>query len=117
MRSTRDVVEAHLECRKAGDLERDLRENYAPDVVVLTWGEGAARGIDALRRSAHVLNTYLPVGSYEYDQVLVEDQFAMLQWRGRGRGTQVHDGADSYVVRDGRIVAQTIHYATRDIST
>ncbi|WP_298456805.1 nuclear transport factor 2 family protein [uncultured Cellulomonas sp.] len=113
MRSTREVIDAHLQRRKAGDLEGDLEENYAPDVVVLTWGEGAQRGKDAIRRCADVLNTYLPEGDYTYHQVLVEDAYGMLQWTGRTKSTQVHDGADSYVVRGGRIVAQTIHYAAR----
>ena len=26
----------------------------------------------------------------------------------------IHDGADPYLVRDGKFVAQTIHYAARD---
>lgn len=114
MRSTHDVIDDHLERRKQGDLEGDLRDNYADDVVMLSWGEGAQRGKDAVRRLAGVLNSYLPEGDYQYHQVLVEGAYAMLQWTGRSRSTQVHDGADSYVVVDGRIVAQTIHYAARD---
>ncbi|MCB2411903.1 hypothetical protein LGT39_03455 [Demequina sp. TTPB684] len=111
MRSSRDVIEDHLHCRKVGDLEGDLDRNYADDVVLLTWGEGVQRGKDAVRRTAAVLNSYLPEGNYQYHQVLVEDVYGMLQWTGRSRSMQVHDGADSYVVQHGVIVAQTIHYS------
>jgi hypothetical protein len=33
------------------------------------------------------------------------------EWTGLGDKTRVDDGADSYLVRDGKIVAQTVHYA------
>ncbi|GAB6983594.1 hypothetical protein [Nocardioides pyridinolyticus] len=35
-RSTRGVIESHLHYRQVGDLERDLVENYAPDVRLLS---------------------------------------------------------------------------------
>ncbi len=34
----------------------------------------------------------------------------MLKWTGHSSAGSVRDGVDSYVIRDGRIVAQTIHY-------
>lgn len=36
----------------------------------------------------------------------------MLEWAA-GDHVEIHDGADSYLVRDGRIAVQTIHYSTR----
>jgi hypothetical protein len=112
MRSTREVLESHLALREQGDLEGDLGRNYADDVVLLSWGEGVHRGKDGVRELATVLRTYLPEGEYSYGLLLVADEYGLLQWSGSGAGTVVHDGADSFVVRDGRIVAQTIHYAT-----
>ncbi|WP_233416961.1 hypothetical protein [Halovulum marinum] len=32
------------------------------------------------------------------------------RWTAMGDGARIEDGADSYVVRDGRIAVQTIHY-------
>jgi len=42
--------------------------------------------------------------------MLVEGELGFLEWSARGSGAEVEDGADSYLIRDGRIVAQTIHY-------
>ncbi len=42
--------------------------------------------------------------------MLVEGETGFLEWGGRGEHTRIKDGADSYVIRDGKIVAQTIHY-------
>lgn len=112
VRTTRQVIESHLGCRKEGELERDLAENYAPDVYVLS-AEGVSHGHDGIRGLAEILNSYLPEGAYCYDQFLVEGELGLLNWSGTGSDLQVHDGADSYLVRDGLIRAQTIHYSTR----
>jgi hypothetical protein len=109
-RSTREVVESHLEHRRRGDLEGDLRQNYATDVVVLS-AEGIHRGHDALRLTASVLKSYLEHSDFDYDQVLVTDEYGLLNWSAQDGGTEIHDGADSYVVRDGLIVMQSIHYS------
>lgn len=81
--------------------------------MLLSTGEGVTHGHDGVRRLAGILNSYLPEGEYDYHQVLVEGDVGMLDWTGTGEDLCVHDGADSYVVRDGLIVAQTIHYSAR----
>lgn len=111
MRGTREVLEAHLALRAAGDLERDLAENYAADVLLLSWGEGVQHGIDGVRRLAGVLRSYVAAGTYTYDRLVVAGEMGMLRWRARDGATHLDHGVDSYVVRDGRIVAQTIAYA------
>jgi SnoaL-like domain len=111
-RSTREVIENHLSCRRTGDIDGDLARNYDPDIVLLS-AEGVHRGYDGVRYLAGILRSYVPEGRYEYRQVLAEGDVAMLQWTARGEDFDVHDGADSYVVRDGRIVSQTIHYSTK----
>lgn len=37
-------------------------------------------------------------------------RFAFLEWTATETGAKVEDGADSFVIEDGKIVAQTIHY-------
>lgn len=111
-RPTREVLESHLRHRKDGDLEGDLDRNYANDVLLLS-AEGVNHGHDGVRRLAGVLRSYVPDGSYTYHQVLAEGEVGMLSWTGRGEHAVIHDGADSFVIRDGLIRAQTIHYSTR----
>ncbi|MDY7088527.1 MAG: hypothetical protein SYR96_25915 [Actinomycetota bacterium] len=59
IRGTRDVLDAHLRRRKAGELEADIRENYHPDVILLS-AEGMHHGPDGVRALAGVLRRYLP---------------------------------------------------------
>lgn len=81
-RTPRDVFEDHLQVSTEGSLKEDLVRNYAPDLVVLT-GRGVYRGHDYLTQ-------------------LVEGDVAFLEWTARVDRARVDDGADSYVIRNGR---------------
>lgn len=109
-RSTADVFDDHLRLAGLGRHEDDIERNFAPGVVLLT-GIGVLRGHDGVRRSREVLAEDIPDAEYEYVTRLVDGDVAFLEWRARGEGVEVTDGADSFVVRDGLIVAQTIHYS------
>jgi uncharacterized membrane protein YcaP (DUF421 family) len=108
-RAPRTVLEDHLRRRQEGDLEGDLAANYDPDVVLLS-AEGVRRGHEGVRALADVLHSYVPSGSYDYHDLHACDSFGLLTWSADRGGTVLHDGADAFVVRDGRIVAQTTHY-------
>lgn len=112
-RSTQEVFDDHLNKRMRGEVEADIGSNYAEDVVLMT-GTGVYRGRDGVRASAEELNHYLPEADFEYRTRLVEGEFAFLEWTGRSPKGTVCDGADGFVIRDGRIVAQTIHYTVVD---
>ncbi len=109
MRSAEEVLQSHLALRQRKALEEDIELNYAPHVVLLTH-EGVLHGHEGVRESGHLLHRQLPDGEYEYHNLLINGDVGFLEWTGRGRGSDVCDGADSYEVRDGKIVAQTIHY-------
>lgn len=115
-RSTREVLESHLAMRQAGDLECDLVDNYADDVVLRSWGEGVSHGHDGVRTLARVLRTYVESGSYTYHQLLTDRAYGMLRWTASYRNVRIDQGTDSFVVRNGRIVAQTIAYAVDNSS-
>lgn len=108
-RSAREVLDDHLQKSQYGCVEADLAHNYAPDIVVLA-GDGVYRGYEGMRKLAQRLRDELPNAVFEYRTVLVEEDVGFLEWSGHGGNAHVHDGADSFVIRDGKIVAQTIHY-------
>jgi len=108
-RSAAEVFDSHLRLRECNDLEADLRTNYAADVVLLTC-TGVFRGHEGVRASAAELRRYFPDGKYDYVHRMVEGDVAFLVWTGCSPVGEVKDGADTFVIRDGRIVVQTIHY-------
>ncbi len=106
---TRAVIERHIARRLDGDLEGDLTENYDPAVVMLSRS-GAREGFAGVRAEAADLARSLPDAAFEIVQLVTRAEFGYERWRATSRGGEVCDGVDAFVVRDGRIVAQTIHY-------
>ena len=113
MRTAEQVFEDHMERRAAGDLEGDLRHNYSPDVVLMT-GTGIYRGHEGVRESADELNEHLGDGTYTYNNKLVDGQHAFLEWSAQGLSTNISDGADSFMIENGKITVQTIHYTVNE---
>jgi hypothetical protein len=114
-RSAKDVLDDHLRESQGGSIEADLARNYAEDLVVLTR-HGVYRGHDGLRQLAEMLRQELSDAVFEYHTHLVEGEIGYLEWSGRSHGAQVDDGADSYLIRDGKIIAQTIHYTVKRLA-
>lgn len=113
MRTTTEVFEDHLKKRLEGDVEGDIKENYAEDVILLT-GTGAFEGHDGVRESAQELERYVGNIPFEYNHTLVKDDYAFLEWTAKGEGRKVTDGADGFEIKDGKIVMQTIHYTVKE---
>lgn len=109
VRDPRSVIESHLDLRRRGELDEDIARNYSTDVVLLT-GTGVFKGHEGVRQSAAELEDYLGSGTFEYRNVLVDGPVAFLEWHGEGDNGEVRDGADSFLVEDGVILYQTIHY-------
>lgn len=111
-RSARDVFDDHLRLAQDRDFDADIARNISPTCVFLT-GRGAFRGHDGVRRLATMLQEKLPSGRWDYRLRLVEGNTAYLEWSADSGEAYVDDGADSFVIVDGLIVTQTIHYTVR----
>jgi hypothetical protein len=117
-RSAREVLDDHLDIangwRPDEDIERiveeDLRRNVAEDCVIL-FNRGTFRGHQGVRQLAQMLGEELPEhGAFQYTYRAVEGRMAFLEWAYEDALVRVTDGADSYLIENGKIVAQTIHY-------
>ncbi len=112
VRSAQDVLEDHLRQGRSASIEVDLARNYAEEVVVLS-GRGVFRGHEDLRQLAKLLSEQAPGARFTYKTQLLEGEIGFLEWTTESDEAVIRDGADSYVIRDGKIVAQTIHYTVQ----
>lgn len=113
-RTAREVLEDHLRLASVPDgFEADLARNVAEDVVVLT-GRGVFRGIPGVRELARQLMSEIPGGRWTYVSQVVEGRMGFLEWTVDDGPFRIRDGADSYLIEDGRIRMQTIHYTVED---
>ncbi len=113
-RSTEVVLRNHLERALRGDLDGDIAENFAPDSVLLTT-YGTFRGFQGIRAAAKLLNDQLGSTTYEYTNVVSEGEIGFLEWRAEAPRARVTDGADTFLIRDGKIRTMTIHYTVEPV--
>lgn len=108
-RSTEEVFEDHLRLRAEGKLEEDLARNYDHQVVLLT-SNSKMSGHDALRVSAQRLREQLPGAHFSYHVRQVQGAYALLIWSAKSSRFDAVEGADSFVIKNGKIAFQSIHY-------
>jgi len=118
-RTAREVLDDHLSLAQKWegvdvDLETvvrdDLVRNVSEDIIILI-NRGTFHGYDGLMQLALMLGEELPEhNAFQYTYVAAEGRMAFLEWAYEDSTTRVRDGADSYLIEDGKIVAQTIHY-------
>ena len=108
-RSAAQVFEDHLRLAGEHRFEEDIQRNVSPDIVVLER-RGIFRGHKGVRELARLLERELPGAPYVYTNRLIEGRVAFLEWTAQAEHARVSDGADSFLIEDGWIVAPTIHY-------
>ena len=113
-RSPREVFEDHLDLAQNGDLEKDLERNYSPDSVLLT-NYGVFHGREGMKEAAELLKKQLPGGNYNYELKLCHEEMFFLHWTGKSDVSVIPDGADSYLIKNGKIMVQTIYYSVQKI--
>jgi hypothetical protein len=115
-RTAHEVLDDHLKLDEhfGEDWQRivdeDIRRNVSEDIVVLI-NRGTFRGHEGVRELARMLGEELPEHrAFEYTYIAAEGRMAFLEWAYEDASVRVRDGADSYLIEGGKIVAQTIHY-------
>lgn len=108
-KTTLEVMQDHLARADRHDIEGDIAANYAEDCVLLTT-YGRFEGHAGVRDAAALLDEQVNAGRWRYLRLDVHDDMAFLEWTGDGTNAAVHDGADTFLIRDGRVRIMTIHY-------
>jgi ketosteroid isomerase-like protein len=106
-RSTKDVLEHHLQSFNQGDLNGILSD-YASDAVLFT-ANGPLRGTESMRPlfQGMIAEFGKPGASFRMQQQFIEGEHAYLLWTAETADNIYELGTDTFVVRNGRIVAQS----------
>src|ERR671912_514418 len=99
MRSTRDVLDHHLQCFGACDLEGTLAD-YAADSALLT-PDGALRGLASIREffARAYAEFEQPGTTFSMRQLLVEGDCAFVCWDGETADHTYEAASDTFLVR------------------
>jgi len=116
MASTKDVLEHHLKAFDQGDLNGVLSD-YAPGVVVFTR-DGTFKGVDAIRPLFETLFAEFakPGATFSMKQQLVDGDYAYILWTAETADNVYELATDTFVVQQGKIVAQSFTAKIRPTS-
>lgn len=108
-RSVEEVVIDHYAAIEAQDWQA-VRCNYAPKAFIV-WDSGVVRERSEIVAFWQAWAAFLQ--QFHLDQLSVQGKVALSLFHAEGvsNGTtyNIHDGADTFFIRNGRIRAQTMH--------
>jgi ketosteroid isomerase-like protein len=107
MVSTNEVLDNHLKCFGEGDL-KGILSDYAPGAVLFT-PEGPLRGAEAMRPffQALIAEFGKPGAVFSMNQQAVDGEYAYILWTAETADNVYEMATDTFVVREGKIVAQS----------
>ena len=107
MASTKDILDHHLKAFHQGDLSGVLTD-YSPDAVLFTK-DRAHKGVVAIRPLFEALFAEFgkPGAKFTMRQQLIEGDYAYILWAAETADNLYELATDTFVVREGKIVAQS----------
>jgi ketosteroid isomerase-like protein len=99
---TRAVVERHMTELGAGNIDAVMAD-YADDAIMVSNLGGLTKGVEALR----VIFSHTPGDLFDSMEMKAEHydgEVGYVAWK----TAKIPMGSDTFVVRDGKIVAQTV---------
>jgi SnoaL-like protein len=105
--STKDVLDHHLKCFGEGNLEGILAD-YSSDAV-LFMPTGPLKGPEAMKPVfQNIFSEFAkPGASFVMQQQCIEGDYAYIIWNAETADNYYEVASDTFVVRDGKIVAQS----------
>jgi ketosteroid isomerase-like protein len=105
--STKAVIDHHLKCFGERDLDGILSD-YAPDAVLFTRDKPLS-GIDSIKPlfQAMIGEFEKPGAAFSMRHQSIEGDYAYILWTAETAENVYELGTDTFVVRDGKIVAQS----------
>ena len=107
MRPTRAVIDNHLACFGAKNLEGILSD-YAADAILFTPG-GVLKGPDAIKPlfERMLAEFSRPGASFALRQMEIDGEHAFIVWSAETADNIYELGTDTFVVRAGKIAVQS----------
>ncbi len=113
MRTTLEVLEKHILLTLDWDQIDDIEKNYSPNCVILT-SFGCFMGHDGVKKYAEIINEKIPEADFLYINRMWNGEMAFLEWQAESAESYVDDGAESFLIRNGQILVQTVHFTVRE---
>ncbi len=107
MRTPQEVFDHHAQALGDEDIDQILAD-YADDAVLIT-ADGPVRGRDGIAATFRWLIEQIPHATWDLKTQVYDGDLLLLEWAVTSEAHNVDDGVDTFVFKDGKIVAQTVH--------
>ena len=103
---TEETLLKHLQAFGSGDVDAIMTDYDEASVLIMP--DGPLHGIAQIRSAFESLLADFPPGStFELSTQIVEGEIAYIVWSGESEKLKIPFATDTFVIRDGKIVAQT----------
>lgn len=106
-RSAEETITEHIALLQAGKLDEAMCD-YAPNAAVILPGQ-VAEGRDAIRAGLEGIGSLLGGVVPTVTSLTTHGSTVLLTFYAYGTPCVIPDGSDTYIVRRGQIVTQTVH--------
>jgi len=113
-RNAAEVFKQHAQAMIAGELEAILAD-YSDDALFITRA-GVLHGKDGVRAGFTKLFEDLPHPHFDVRTRILEGNVLFLEWSATSEASRADDGVETFLVRDGEIALQTVHYTVQPAS-
>lgn len=109
-RTSEEVFNHHMDAFLRKDF-KELASDFTDESILISSAGTKAVGANAITEAYREL-----IGSFEegttfaVKQVIMEGDVVFLEWTSDSPSSAVKDGVDTNVIRDGKIVVQTVRY-------
>lgn len=107
-RSPAEVFKHHAQAMVAGELD-EIVADYSDDARFITQA-GVLHGKEGVRQGFTSLFGDLPHPKFDVRTRILEGDVLFLEWSATAEGSRADDGVETFLVRNGEIVLQTVHY-------
>jgi ketosteroid isomerase-like protein len=106
-RSAEETIQEHLALLQAGEIDLAMCD-YAEEAVVILPGQ-VVTGLDNIRGGLGGVGALLGGAVPQIQTLTATEDTVLITFVALGTPCTIPDGSDTYIVRKGKIVTQTVH--------
>jgi ketosteroid isomerase-like protein len=108
--TTQDVFSQYMDAFSRQDLN-DLANNYREGSILIISSGDKIVGLEGIIGLYRDFFQNLEEGTTFSDkQIIIEKDIVFLEWTSESKSSQINDGVDTFVIRDGYIYAHTVKF-------
>lgn len=100
------VLDDHLQAISSGDMD-SLMHDYTDESILIT-SNGSFKGLSAIKDEfIKLLKDYPPGSTFNLMKQIIHEDYILLIWAGESKKIVIPFAADTFVIKNGKIIFQS----------